>query len=295
MELTQLKYFLTVANTLHFRKAAGKLNMTQAPLSSSIKKLEEELETKLFERTSRSVKLTLAGEFFRKEAESILERAEQAKRKLKKLQEDSSSHISIGYNEPSLNTFLPSFLARSRKETKVFFPQMRELETSQQLALLRSGELDIGFMRPYGFDLTGLKSILVFREKYVLVMPEDHILAQKEKITKKDLSNENIILFAREVNPAIYDRLTDALTEETLPPPVFRQDARNKSSMLALVEAGFGSALLPGSTLKEEHNSFLVKKDLSFPLPSVDILAVWDEKNSSSLLRKLLKLLPELS
>lgn len=293
MELTQLRYFLMVADTLHFRRAAEKLNMTQAPLSSAIKKLEEELETKLFERTSRSVKLTSEGEFFRKEAESILDRAEQAKRKLKKMQENSASHISIGYNEPSLNTFLPSFLARCRKETKVFFPQMRELETSQQIFLLRSGELDIGFMRPYGFDLTGLKSTLVFREKYVLVMPEDHVLAKKEKITKKDLSNENIILFAREVNPAIYDCLTEALTQEPFPPPVFRQDARNKSSMLALVEAGFGAALLPESTLKEEHDPFLLKKDLSFPLPSVDILAVWDENNSSGLLPKLLKLLPE--
>lgn len=293
MELTQLRYFLMVADTLHFRRAAEKLHMTQAPLSSAIKKLEEELETKLFDRTSRSVKLTRSGEFFRQEAESILERAEQARRKLKKLLEEASSHISIGYNEPSLNTFLPSFLARARKETELFFPQMRELETSQQLALLRSGELDIGFMRPYGFDLTGLKSILVFQEKYVLVTPKAHPLARKEKITRKDLSGENIILFVREVNPAIYDHLTAALTEETLPPPIFRQDARNKSSMLALVEAGFGSALLPDSTLKEDKNSLLIKKDLSFPLPSVDILAVWDEKNRAPLLSKLLKLLPE--
>ncbi|MBR2905534.1 MAG: LysR family transcriptional regulator [Lentisphaeria bacterium] len=293
MELTHLRYFLTVAELLHFRKAAEKLNMTQAPLSFAIKKLEEELETKLFERTSRSVKLTKEGEFFRNEAKSILARANEAVFRLKKLRAETSSHISIGYNEPSLNTFLPAFLANCRKVTKLFFPRMQELETTQQLSLLRSGELDIGFMRPYGFDLSGLKSRLVFREKYVLVMPHTHKLAKKEKITKEELSGDNIILFAREVSPVLYDRLTSSLATDSLPPPLFRQDARNKSSMLALVEAGFGSALLPDSTLKEEHNPFLIKKELCFPLPSVDILAVWDEKNPSGLLPKLLKLLPE--
>lgn len=292
MELTHLRYFLTVAELLHFRKAAEKLNMTQAPLSFAIKKLEEELETKLFERTSRSVKLTKEGEFFQNEAKCILARADEAVLRLKKMRTEALSHISIGYNEPSLNTFLPAFLANCRKMTKLFFPRMQELETTQQLSLLRSGELDIGFMRPYGFDLEGLTSLLVFREKYILVMPQTHKLAGKEKISKEDLSRENIILFAREVNPLLYAHLTSALATDTLPPPVFRQDARNKSSMLALVEAGFGSALLPASTLKEDHHSFLVKKELAFPLPPVDILAVWDEKNSSPLLPQLLKLLP---
>ena len=128
MELTHLRYFLTVADLLHFRRAAEKLNMTQAPLSAAIKKLEEELEVKLFERTSRSVRLTPEGEFFRKEAEAVLLRAELAKERLKNKAAGKDRIFAIGYNEPSLNTFLSGFLARCRTRKKQLFLELREEE-----------------------------------------------------------------------------------------------------------------------------------------------------------------------
>ena len=293
MELTSLRYFVTVAKELHFRRAAAKLNMTQSPLSTAIKKLEDELNTPLFERTSRSVKLTEAGEFFLPEAEAVLLRADLAKERMQKMLSGSDSKISIGYNEPALNTFLPAVLARCRKNLAGLQLELRELETAEQLKSLAEGHLDVGFMRPAGFDLDGFESKLLHRENYRLVMQYSNKLAVLPEITVNDLSGQNLILFAREVNPAAFDSLTAALTPAALPPPVFRQDARNKHSMLAMVKAGFGAALMPESCCKEsvEH---LAVRELSIPLPCVEIMALWrKEKNSGSTLKKFISLLPE--
>ena len=168
---------------------------------------------------------------------------------------------------------------------------MRELEAADQIRELHEENLDIGFMRPFGFDLTGLQTRLVFRENYKLVMPETHSLARGDRITARQLSGQSVILFARDVNPAIFDRLTAALSTGYAPPPEFRQDARNKSSMLAMVKAGFGAALLPESICRGPLPGLTVRT-LDIPLPSVDILAVWNPAHRSRVLNRFLSLLP---
>jgi DNA-binding transcriptional LysR family regulator len=293
MELTSLRYFVTVARELHFRRAAAKLNMTQSPLSTAVKKLEDELNTPLFERTSRSVKLTAAGEFFLPEAEAVLRRADLAKERIQKMLSGNDCKLSIGYNEPALNTFLPAVLARCRKNLPELQLELCELETAEQLKFLAEGRLDIGFMRPAGFELDAFESKLLHRENYRLVMQFSNKLAALPKITVNDLSRQSLILFARDVNPAAFDSLTAALTPADMPPPIFRQDARNKHSMLAMVKAGFGAALMPESCCKEAVE-LLAVRELAVSLPSVDIMAVWQkEKNSGSTLKKFISLLPE--
>ena len=169
--------------------------------------------------------------------------------------------------------------------------ELRELETPEQIQSLREEVLDIGFMRPFGFDLTGFKTKLIIRENYRLVMQNTHPLAGEARITAGQLSQKSIIVFAREINPAIYDRLTAALSTEYAPPPEFRQDARNKSSMLAMVKAGFGAALLPESICRGQLPGMTVR-ELDIPLPNIDILAVWNPARQSGVLKNFLNLLP---
>ncbi|MBQ9338640.1 MAG: LysR family transcriptional regulator [Lentisphaeria bacterium] len=291
MELTALRYFVTVAHELHFHRAAEKLHMTQAPLSAAIRKLEDELEVRLFERTSRSVKLTEAGAFFLPEAEAVLSRAELARKRLAEKVSGTCGRLSIGYNETAMNNFLPEMLARCRERRPDLQLELRELETGEQLTMLKQGRLDIGLMRPFGFELSGLESRLVSREKYRLVMPERHRLARRDELSGTDLAGQDIILFAREVNPAVYDRLTAALTVNGAKPPHFRQDARNKNSMLAMVKAGFGAALLPESCCRGPLPGLAVR-ELRIALPPVDILAVWDPGRLTEALKSFISLLP---
>ncbi|MBR2374349.1 MAG: LysR family transcriptional regulator [Lentisphaeria bacterium] len=290
MELTALRYFAAVAEELHFRRAAAKLHITQAPLSAAVKKLESELGIKLFERTSRSVKLTAAGTLFLQEAKAVLDRAELARKRLEEISGINSSTLSIGYNEPALNTFLPDLLRRCRSHYPEMQLKLRELETGEQLELLRRGDLDIGFMRPFGFDISEFSSRLICREEYRLVMPDSHHLAARDVIRCSDLSGKEVILFAREVNPAIFDRITDSLSPHGIKPPKFRQYARNKSSMLALVHAGFGAALMPESCCQFSRPGVIAKKILA-PLPEIEIMAVWNKNNTFSTLQDLLSAL----
>ena len=293
MELTALRYFAAVAKELHFRKAAAKLHITQAPLSAAIRKLEDELSCKLFERTSRMVKLTAAGEFFLAEAEAVLNRADQAQKQLADFLAGEKEQLLIGCNEPAIHSFLPEVLSRVRNLEPEIRMQLRELETAEQCVMLKNGSLDIGFLRPSSMDISGLTTRLIYRDRYILVLPRDHKLARCGRISREDLAGEDVILFARDVNPAIYDQLVYSLTVHGLPSPRFRQDARNKSSMLALTAAGFGAALLPESSTKDLH-SCLTSRTLDIPLPTVDIMAVWSQERESELLKKVISCLPEL-
>jgi DNA-binding transcriptional LysR family regulator len=194
----------------------------------------------------------------------------------------------IGYNEPAIHSFLPGVLAAVRRKKPQLQLQLRELETAEQWELLKKGELDIGFMRPFDMDMSGLASRLILREKYVLAMPETHWLTGKMEIGSDELAGEEIILFAREVNPAAYDHLTGIFCAACGKTPRFRQDARNKSSMLAMVQAGFGVALLPESC-SNGAPAGIIFRTVNMDLPPVDIMAVWDPGNAGVALKDFLQ------
>ncbi len=278
MELTHLKYFVAVAHELHFRKAAEHLNVSQAPLSQQIARLEDELGVKLFERTSRVVRLTDAGRLFLEEAETILKRAVHAVERMEQFASGGSGSLSIGYNEPALNTFLPEALFRFGKEYPGMELQLHEMETEAQLNALRSGEIDIGILRPFGYDLDEFESRFIFSENYVLAMNPSHPLAQKRNLTIKMLDGQALLLFVRNVNPFLFDRINDILHANGAWPEV-RTYARNKASMLALAKAGFGAALVPESCAGNAVSG-LVFHALPAIFPSVEIYAV-REKSST--------------
>jgi len=271
MEITTLKYFVTVARELHFRRAAKLLHISQAPLSQQIIKLEDELGIKLFERTSRVVKLTEAGKLFVKEAETILRNVDHAAKKMNAYASGQSGSLVIGYNEPSLNTFLPDALFRFRQKFPAVELQLWEMETEAQLEALRSGEIDLGFLRPFEHDLTGLACNFVFAEQYVLAMKSDHPLARMAEIPPKQLNGLELLLFARDVNPALFDRIVEILAQHEIY-PVIRQFARNKTSILALVRSGFGAALVPESCTRY-CDPVIVVRTLPKMLPPVELFA----------------------
>ena len=269
------------------------IRMTLDPdsIDDAIRKLEEELEVRLFNRTSRSVELTEAGKFFLAEAEAVLNRSGQAQKRLQSFLEEQSEKVVIGYNEPAIHSFLPGVLAKVRRAKPGVQLQLRELETAEQWEMLKKGELDIGFMRPFEMDISGFASQLVLREKYVLAMLEDHPLAGEKVIEGRELAGKEIILFAREVNPSAFDHLTGILCAECDEPPHFRQDARNKSSMLAMVQAGFGAALLPESCSNVAPDE-IIFRPVNTALPPVDIMAVWNPGNAGTTLKDFLRCLP---
>ena len=196
----------------------------------------------------------------------------------------------IGFNETTIHSVLLEILARCRKKHPGLQLELSELITCEQLDMLRRGRLDIGLMCPFGFDLSGLESKLISRGKYLLVMPEDHRLACWNEIDAEKLSGEDIILIPREFNPAVYDLKTAALTSSQAEPPHFRQYARSGTSMLAMVKAGFGVALVTESRFRDPLPG-LTSREVRAQLPPVDILAVWDPDRLTGALESFISLL----
>ena len=290
MELTHLKYFVTVAEELHFGRAAKRLHIAQPPLSQQIMKLEDELEVKLFSRTSRRVTLTRAGMLFLKEARGILEQAENAARKMHEMSLGNSGSLALGFGEPAINTFLSSAIKIYSEKHPGVKLLLQELETTDQLKALRTRKIDLGILRPFEHDMTGLKSKLLFREHYLAAVP-NQMAVNKQSIDLIDLADHSFIMFPRSTQPALYDKLLQCCIDAGFTPNI-SQEVVGKHTTLTLIEAGLGVALVPVSCSKQAPDTikFLPIND---KLPSVDIYAVWRDEDESQAVNYFLKAINE--
>jgi DNA-binding transcriptional LysR family regulator len=275
MELMHLRYFVAVAEELHFGRAAQRLHMAQPPLSQQIMKLEDELEVKLFTRSSRKVELTSAGKIFLEDSRDILKRAEVSRRAMRELSTGTRGVLSLGFNEPAINTFL-SATVREFVDT---YPEVKlsllELETAEQLEALTMRRIHLGIMRPFGYDLGAFQQRRLWTEKYLLALPENHPLCEYETISPLQLKNEKFIMFPRSLNPALFNSITEAFETYGFRPKVV-QEAVSKQTTLTLVEAGLGVALVPQSSSHlAPHGVKFIAIENANTLPTVEINAVW--------------------
>lgn len=289
MELTPLKYFLAVAEELHFGKAAKRLHVSQPPLSLQIRKLEGELGVKLFRRTSRVVALTAEGRFFAREARAVLERAALAEERMEHVVAGERGMLAIGFNEPALNTFLPETVLQFKKNWPEVAIQLYEIPTGGQFEALRTGTIQIGIMRPYGCALRGFGHWRILTEEYMLAVPAGHPLERLARIPLSQLSGAGLILFPARVNPALHRKILETLRNAGGEPFV-RQEAESKTTMLALVGAGLGCALTPASCTANPPPN-VIFRPVEPGLPDVETEAVWRPENLGVVAENFLRLL----
>ncbi|MDR3639741.1 MAG: LysR substrate-binding domain-containing protein [Humidesulfovibrio sp.] len=279
MELRHLRYFVAVAEELHFGRAADRLHMAQPPLSQQIRALEDELGAQLFARTSRSVRLTPAGEAYLAEARGVLARVEEAGRLVRRVHAGEAGELVLGYMNPVMDAVLCRALAAFRAARPHVALRLRELSTPAQIEELRAGRLDLAFIRLLdaqegaGQRRDGLATRLVAREPYVLAMPEGHRLAHLSVVPLREAGNEPLILFARASMPALHDAMLAALRSAGAEPRV-AQEAPGKHASLALVAAGFGVCLVPASA-SDWLRRGVVLRPLAPGLPVVEMAAAW--------------------
>ncbi len=287
MELTHLKYFVTVAEELHFGRAARRLNVSQPPLSQQIMKLEDELGVKLFNRSSRVVTLTEAGKIFLEEARSILHRAELTTERMALLAGGHCGILSLGFNEPVLNTILPEAVSKFRRKYPDVELRLFEMETAAQLTALRGREIDLALLRTFGDSPEEFAARLLYREHYLLALPPDHPLLKLETVPLEKLKDRELIMFTRRSNPNIHRCILEALRNAGVEPRI-SQEAGNKATILALVRAGLGVGIVPESS-RITAPPGVEFRPLGPGLPPVEILAVWEERNSSAPLQHFLE------
>ncbi|WP_461188828.1 LysR substrate-binding domain-containing protein [Arthrobacter sp. Z4-13] len=245
MELRQLRYFLVVADELHFGRAAERLHITQPPLTVAIRRLERELGVQLFDRTTRRVTLTAAGQAFRDRAQAAIADLDAAAGDVADVAAGKSGRIRVGFVSSASYTTVPEAIRTFRQHRPRVDLVLHPLTSGEQIEQLLDGDLDLGLIRDPG-EVPGLNLELLSAEDLVVVLQETHHLAARDEIRPQDLEAEPMILFPYGLMPGFVARVL-RLFEPLAVPPTVVQRAIHQETVLGLVAAGLGVSVLPES------------------------------------------------
>jgi DNA-binding transcriptional LysR family regulator len=246
VELRQLRYFVAVADELHFRRAAARLHISQPPLSQQIAHLEEELGCRLLARTRRRVELTPAGEAFLRDARAMLAELEVAVATARRIATGQAGVLRINFVGSALLSIVPGAVQRFRRTRPSVEIELRERSTVAQLRALQSGVVDVGLVRPPIEPDDQLRTEVVMRERTVAAIPADHPLARMRRIPLRRLAAEPLVLFPREQAPGFHDLLIGRLASTGTSPQVV-QYAPEMLTIIGLVATGIGVSPVPAS------------------------------------------------
>lgn len=269
IELRHLRYFLAVAESLHFSKAAQQLGMAQPPLSQQIRNLERMLGYPLFDRTTRGVRLTKVGQYFRERAVNTIAKMQGDVEMARRLGRGQEGVLTVGFSGSVMLTTLPKAIERYRRMHPKVELRLRELVTAEQMPSLLDGALDLGFLRD-GEPCDGLSIESILRERFIAVLPVRHKLAGSATIHPRDLRNEPFVLFARKMGPLAFDR-TLACCEAEGFRPIVVQEAPQWPTVVRLVAAGSGISLVPACVASFAMPGVVYKKLQSRLWTSIDI------------------------
>ncbi|MBB5692017.1 LysR substrate-binding domain-containing protein [Muricoccus pecuniae] len=273
-ELGQLRCFVAVAEDLHFRRAAARLNMTQPPLSRQIQLLEHELGFLLLLRSSRAVRLTPAGRVFLEQARRILRMAEDAAGEALRVARGEIGSLTLGFTAASGYAVLPRLVALLRKGAPGIELNLREMVTGDQLAALRAGTLDAGLLRPPATG-PGLRAARLEREPLLVALPSDHPLASGGPVDPAVLDGQPLITYPPVEGRYLHD-LVLAVLRLSGAAPGRVQHVSQTHSILALVGAGIGLALVPRAAERLLPLG-VVLRPLLGPPPVAELLLAWTE------------------
>ncbi|SEM91018.1 DNA-binding transcriptional regulator, LysR family [bacterium A37T11] len=248
MELRHLLYFKTVADELHFRKAAEKLFISQPPLSRQIRELEEELGVRLFSREHKQVRLTEAGKYFKTEVDSLLAHLQETKTIVKQINGHDSGELRIGYISSVYQPRLAEVLILMREVYPFVKTSLFEVPTRSQTEALENGSLDVGILRaPVPSKNLAVKSL--FFDPFTVVVPAG-VGFDSQISMATYLSGSPFIFFNKSFAPHYTDKLLDICNRLGFQPSIMHE-ANNVHSILQLVEAGMGVSILPASLEKQ--------------------------------------------
>ena len=282
VELRHLRYFVAVAEELHFGRAAQRLHIAQPPLSQQIRRLEQDLGGALFLRTNRRVQLTDAGRALLVEARLTLAQAERAREVVSRTARGEVGQLIIGHMASAELNVFPRLLPVFRKRLPGIDLVFQLVGESEQLQMLRDGQIHAGFLRYPAPDRT-LTVKPIFREPLVVVLPERHPLARRRSLTLSALRGERFVLFPRRFAPAYYDALMAIFRNAGVEPKVVH-DTNRLHTTLSLVATGRGVSLA-GKCVERLGRPGVVCRPLRPRVPDIEMAVAYDPRNPSRLLR----------
>ncbi len=286
MEFRHLRYFLVLAEELHFGRAARRLNISQPPLSFNIKQLEASLGVELFTRNSHGVRLTPAGEAFRKSAQRVLAEAGAAALQVREVAAGVTSRVRIGFVGSMLFRGMPERLGEFQAAHPQVQVELAELNSAEQLEALARGVIDLGFV--HTDRIAGdLQHALYMSEPFVCCLPAGHAAAQGEVLAPSLLKGVPLVLFSRGASPDYYERVV-ALCNLIGWDPLVRHEVRHWLSVVALVRKGMGVALVPRALMDSGVAAVVFRALPESPVRS-EVHLVWRDRHvPDGLLQRLL-------
>lgn len=262
MEVRQLRCVVAVAEELHFGRAAERLHMSQAPLSAQIKRIEREVGFALFERTTRSVRLTTVGAELYRRAVAILEQVDQATADLERVAAGRAGRLRVGFPSSASYSILPHAVRGIREQAPDLEIELIPLTSAEQVEGLHEGALDIGIVRGEAgaFDLQTKR---LYVEEIVACLPEDHPLTANDLVSAADLSREPMISFPARDMPGFVAEIRPIF--DGVPLPRVRTRVVHQETALGFVSAGVGFTLLPESVSSFMPSSVRVVRIDSHP------------------------------
>ena len=267
MELRRLRYFVAVAEELHFLRAAQRLHIEQSPLSRAIKELEADLGVRLFERTTRSTRLTPAGEVFLEEARQVLAAFAQARASARDAAKGQKGRLRIAFSEGVAHTRLSDLLARYRVDAHEVELKIMQMPFDEQVQALHAGSLDAGFsFAP--LKRNGIQANALWVDPLAAVLPAQHPLAAKGQIKLDEIAGEPLVLCGERSSADRYTHLEAAILAATESPNVVDY-AANEQILLTLVGAGYGVGFVLATHAETIQRPDIVVRPIASPSPLV--------------------------
>ncbi|MFM9436636.1 DNA-binding transcriptional LysR family regulator [Janthinobacterium sp. CG_23.3] len=292
LELRQLRYFVTVAEELHFGRAATRLHMTQPPLSQTIQALEELLGAALFVRSRREVSLSPAGQALLPEARRMLEQSQRLPELVRRAAAGEAGRLSLAFVSSADYSVLPPFLRAYRAAYPQVQIGLREATSDVQLDELLLGRIDAGLLIPPLPERARveLDYLPVLSEPLILAAPAGlEALKAPGPVALAALPPLALIIFPRAIAPALHDAIVGVFRAAGITPEI-GQEAIQMQTIVGLVSAGMGIALVPQS-VSNLMRPGVEYRPLADPTPLVETGLAWRRDNRSPVLRGFLELL----
>ena len=290
LETRHVRYFIAVAEELHFRRAAEQLNIAQPSLSRAISQLEHVVGVRLLNRTNRKVELTAAGEIFFRSCRQTLESLEIAALQARKAELGEFGNLTIAHTDFAISGLLPDILQQFRKQVPDAIIEMQHMFTDQQLEALATGVIDFGFLTGTVGD-PALSRITVQRDGFVVILPEAHPLASLDVVPLAALRDQPFVAGAKRSWSHYMENLTRLCRTEGFEPRVV-QEAFNSESIFGLVAANIGIAIHPACARNYIRKGIVIR-DLDAENAHISTDCVWSSGSVTPIMLKFINLVRE--
>jgi DNA-binding transcriptional LysR family regulator len=287
-DISLLRCFVTVAEEMHFGRAAERMNMSQPPFSRQIQILERILDVQLLERTSRSVKLTPAGQSFLPEARHILQLLDNATLLAKRIALGKTGSLKIGFTAMTAIGILPHLVAGFRETFSHAELILQEANSADQLRKLHSSEIDIAIVRP-PLPPTALQSLCLATESLMAAIPASHALAAKSKINLRDFAGEPFISYLPYEAYYLCTVVGDLLAKAGVTPDTV-QKLTQVHAVMALVHAGIGVSIVPEGARRFNFSNVVLRPIEDIEPKPLQLFMVWRPDNLNPLVPQMVEL-----